>query len=170
MGKILWSCNFRCKVLFLFLRIFLYCFSLYVWFVIIFLFTYFQVPVALCRVFVYMRVLCSYSSWTKIWRGFSLQFLNPLQLFLCGGRKLRCTYKFLSRRFWATIVGALYVDDPSSVRVKSCLAPRSPWAPPANLPVPGASIEPEPVATDVDAHLPLLAEAVWSEGINASSN
>ena len=63
---------------------------------------------------------------------------------------------------------ALYVDDSSPVGVECSLAPGSSGTPPADLPVPGAPVEPEPVAADVDAHLPLFTEAVGSEGVDAS--
>lgn len=72
---------------------------------------------------------------------------------------------FLSRRFGATIVCALYVNDSSSECMECCLAPGSSGAPPAYFAISSATIEPEPVPTDVDAHLALLAEAVGRETI-----
>lgn len=77
---------------------------------------------------------------------------------------------FLNRRFRATVVCTLYVNYSSPVSVKSCLAPRTSGASPADLPVPGAPIEPEPVPPHVDAHLSLLAEAVGSERVNTGAD
>lgn len=59
----------------------------------------------------------------------------------------------------------LYVNDSSPESVESGLAPRTTGAPPANLSVSGASIESEPVSSDVDTHLSLFAEAVGGEAI-----
>lgn len=65
---------------------------------------------------------------------------------------------------------ALNVDDPPAVSVKCGFAPRAPGTAPAYLPVPGAPVESEPVAAHVDAHFPLLAEAVRGETIDAGAN
>lgn len=77
---------------------------------------------------------------------------------------------FLYRRFWATVVCALNVDDPSPVSVQGCLAPGSAGASPADLSVPGTSVKPEPVAPHIDAHLALLTEAVGSKGIDTGAD
>lgn len=95
-------------------------------FVIIFLFTYFQVPVALCSVSINMRFLCRLESnllslqlkdtllvilfiyimivhvyyfVEENCRGFIQQFLKPFQLFLCGVQSLRFTYFFYSNPY-----------------------------------------------------------------------
>lgn len=65
---------------------------------------------------------------------------------------------------------ALYVDYPSSVRVEGGLTPGPPGASPSNFAISGATVKPEPVAADVDAHLPLLAEAVGGETVDAGAD
>lgn len=54
-------------------------------------------------------------------------------------------------------MGALNIDNPSSVSVESGFTPRASGTPPTDFPVPRTPIESEPVTADVDAHLPLLA-------------
>ncbi|KAG7309846.1 hypothetical protein JYU34_004357 [Plutella xylostella] len=63
----------------------------------------------------------------------------------------------------------LYVDDPASVGVQGSLAPRPSGAPPSDLSTSSAPVEPEPKASDVDAHLALLAEAVGREALQSVS-
>lgn len=65
---------------------------------------------------------------------------------------------------------ALYIHYPPSISVKSSLAPGPPGAPPSDLAVPSAAVEPEPVASHVDAHLPLLTEAVGRETVDARAD
>lgn len=65
---------------------------------------------------------------------------------------------------------ALYVDYPSSVRVEGGLTPGPSGASPSNFAISGATVKPEPVAADVDAHLPLLAEAVGGETVDAGAD
>lgn len=54
--------------------------------------------------------------------------------------------------------------------MQGCLTPGSPGAPPADLAAPGAPVEPEPVAADVDPHLALLAETVGCEAVDAAAD
>ncbi|CAH2085771.1 unnamed protein product [Euphydryas editha] len=62
---------------------------------------------------------------------------------------------------------ALYVDYPSSISVEGSFTPGPSGASPSYFTVSGATVKPEPVAADVDAHLALFAEAVGGETVDA---
>lgn len=67
-------------------------------------------------------------------------------------------------------MGTLNIDNSSSVSVERGFTPRASGTPPTDFPVPRTPIESEPVTADVDAHLPLLAEAVGGEAVDTGSD
>lgn len=67
-------------------------------------------------------------------------------------------------------MSALNVHYPPSEGVEGCLAPGASRASPPDLPVSSTAVEAKPVASDVDAHLPLLAEAVGGEAVDAGAD